>query len=139
MGDSGCWCTTHHLCSARIIGTVLREYQEYMIAYIQGASVIPIINHLFSYMYKLKCVTQNPYRTCIYVTLDNNPQHWEILLNVFMKVESDVASIIIRQRIPSMYTQLHYFTCSITQQSILLNHSWNWICSCSYRTCKLLN
>ena len=38
------------------------------IAYIQGASVISIINHLFSYMYKLKCVTQNPYRTCIYVT-----------------------------------------------------------------------
>ena len=82
-----------------------------MIAYIQGAGVILVTNHLFSseiiteYMYM--CVTQH---LCIqsasiialecrlYVTLDHNPESkLETLLNVFMKVESvgpDVASMI---------------------------------------------
>ena len=97
--------------SAKIIGRVLREHHEYLIAYIEGAGVIPITNHLFSseiiteYMYK--CVTQNPYTQhasivaleCrLYVTLDHNPEgKLDILLNVFMKVESvgpDVASMI---------------------------------------------
>ena len=97
--------------NARIIGGVLREYHEYLIAYIEGASVIRITNYLFQseiiteYMYK--CLMQNPHTQhasivaleCrLYVTLDHNPEDkLETLLNVFMKVDStgpDVASMI---------------------------------------------
>ena len=110
----------HHTpASARIIGTVLREHQEYMIAYIEGAGIIPITNHLFSseiitdYMYK--CVTQNPHTQhaniialeCrLYVTLDHNPEgKLETLLNVFVKVEStgpDIVSMIRQVSIASI-------------------------------------
>ena len=90
-----------------------------MIAYIEGAGVIPITNHLFAseiiteYMYKR--VTQNPYtqhasivaQECrLYVTLDHNPEDkLETLLSVFMKVEStgpDVASMI--RQVSKMYS-----------------------------------
>ena len=95
-----------------------------MIAYIEGAGVIPITNHLFSseiiteYMYK--CVTQNPHTQhasivaleCrLYVTLDHNPEgKLERLLNVFVKVEStgpDIVSMI-RQVSIAIFTK--YFT-----------------------------
>ena len=95
-----------------------------MIAYVEGAGVIPITNHLFSseiiteYMYK--CVTQNPHtqhasivalECLLYVTLDHSPEgKLETLLNVFMKVEStgpDVASMI--RQVSRMYS---YNICS---------------------------
>ena len=93
----------HHTpASARIIGIVLREHQEDMIAYIEGAGVIPVTNHLFSkkiiteYMYN--CVIKNPHTNhasivalecLLYVTLDHNPEgKLETLLNAFMEVES---------------------------------------------------
>ena len=91
-----------------------------MIAYIEGAGVIPITNHLFSseiiteYMYKCVTHVQNPHtqyasivalECLLYVTLDHNPEgKLEILLNVFMKVEStgpDVASMI--RQVSKMY------------------------------------
>ena len=94
-----------------------------MIAYIEGAGVIPITNHLFSseiiteFMYK--CVTQNPHiqhasivalECLLYVTLDHNPEgKLETLLNVFMNVESsgpDVASLI--RQVSRMY--IHVLT-----------------------------
>ena len=90
-----------------------------MIAYIEGASVIQITNHLFSseiiteYMYNY--VTQNPYaqhatiiaQECrLYVTLDHKPEgKLETLLNVFMKVESvgpDVSGMI--RQVSKMYS-----------------------------------
>ena len=90
-----------------------------MIAYIEGAGVIPITTHLFSseiiteYMYK--CVTQNPHTQhaniialeCrLYVTLDHNPEgKLERLLNVFVKVEStgpDIVSMIRQVSIASI-------------------------------------
>ena len=114
-----CFFSEHNTsASAKTIDRVIREHHEYLIAYIEGAGVIPITNHLFSseiiteYMHK--CVTQSPYTQnasivaleCrLYVTLDHNPEgKLETLLNVFMKVEStgpDVASMI--QKVSTMY------------------------------------
>ena len=108
-----CFSENNTPASAKIISKVLREHQEYIIAYIQGAGVIPITNYLFSAEiiteYLHMCVTQNPYTQhasivaleCrLYVTLDHNPEgKLETLLNVFMRVEStgpDVASMIRR-------------------------------------------
>ena len=92
-----------------------------MIAYIEGAGVILVTNHLFSSEiiteYIHKCVTQSPHTQhasivaleCrLYVTLDHNPEgKLETLLNVFIKVESvgpDVASMIRQVSIPDVYT-----------------------------------
>ena len=105
---------------AKKISSVLRELHEYVIAYIEGAGVIPVTNHLFAseiiteYMYN--CVTQNPHTQhasiialeCrLYVTLDHNPEgKLETMLNVFMKVESvgpDVASMIQQVSIADVY------------------------------------
>ena len=94
-----------------------------MIAYIEGAGVIPITNHLFSsaiiteHMYK--CVIQSPHtqhasiialECTLYVTLDryHNPEgKLETLLSVFMKVESvgpDVVSMI--RQVSTMFSYL---------------------------------
>ena len=91
-----------------------------MIAYIEGAGVLPVTNYLFSSEiiteYIHKCVTQNLHTQSastialecrLYVTLDHNPQlKLEKLLNIFMKVEStgpDVASMIRLVSIANMY------------------------------------
>ena len=119
--NSYCYFTDHNTsASGRIIGGVLREHHEDVIAYIKGTGVISVTNDLFSskiiteYIYN--CVTQNSHTQhasiivaleCrLYVTLDHNPEDkLETLLNVFMKVESvgpDVASII--RQVSRMYS-----------------------------------
>ena len=97
--------------TAKKFSSVLREHHEDVIAYIEGAGVTPVTNHLFSSEiiteYINKHVTQNPHTPhasiialeCrLYVTLDHNPEdRLETLLNVFDKVDStgpDVASMI---------------------------------------------
>ena len=138
--------------NARIIGGVLREYHEYLIAYIEGAGVIPITNYLFQseiiteYMYK--CVTQNPHTQyasnvaleCrLYVTLDHNPEgKLETLLNVFMKVEStgpDVASMIRQVSIASTiriisYVLAHHYV--LIKSLFSSKETGNLLCSSGY-------
>ena len=97
--------------SAKKFSSVLREYHEYVIAYIEGAGVILVTNYLFSSEiiteYIHKCVTRNPHTQSastialecrLYVTLDHDPElKLEKLLDAFMKVESsgpDVAGMI---------------------------------------------
>ena len=111
-------------CNTPAIGkkfsSVLREHHEDVIAYIDGAGVIPVTNYLFSSEiiteYIHKCVTQNPHTQAastialecrLYVTLDHDPElKLEKLLNVFMKVESsgpDVASMIRQVSLADVY------------------------------------
>ena len=112
--------------SAKKLSSVLRELHEAVIAYIEGAGVTPVTNHLFSSHiiteYIHKCVTQNPHTQSastialecrLYVTLDHNPEDkLEKLLNVFMKVEStgpDVASMIRQVSIYLAHVLTHYY------------------------------
>ena len=103
-----------------VIGRVLREHHEDLIAYMDGCGLLQVTNHLFSAEivteYTQKCVSNGSFSNAsivamecqLCVTLDHDPESkLEEVLNVFDKVESpgpDVASMI--RQVSTLYYDL---------------------------------